>query len=89
LPEPVASGASIESGFGGSPRNAWNSAAALTWHSRSSAAGSESNRQVAPTRTSARPSFIRMVRIVNPVLMLPSKFTTPIAPAYQRRDDRS
>src|SRR4029079_9648340 len=43
LPEPVASGANADSGFGGSPRSAWNSAAALTWHSRSSAAGSESN----------------------------------------------
>src|SRR5947209_1616933 len=89
LPEPEASGAIADSGFGGSPRSAWNSAAALTWHSRSSAAGSESNRQVAPTRTSARPSFILMVRMVRPVLMLPSKFTAPIAPAYQRRDERS
>ncbi len=88
-PEPVASGANADSGFGASPRSAWNSAAALTWHSRSSAAGSESNRQVAPTRTSASPSFIRMVRMVSPVLMLPSKFTAPIAPAYQRRDERS
>ena len=27
--------------------------------------------------------------MVSPVLMLPSKFTAPIAPAYQRRDERS
>ena len=32
---------------------------------------------------------MRMVRMVSPVLMLPSKFTAPIAPAYQRRDERS
>ena len=89
LPEPVASGAVEDSGFGGSPRSAWNNAAALTWHSRSSAAGSESNRQVAPTRTSASPSFMRMVRMVRPVLIEPSKFTAPMAPAYQRRGERS
>src|SRR5260370_457713 len=41
LPLPVASGAKADSGFGGSPRKAWNSAAALTWHSRSSAGEAE------------------------------------------------
>jgi hypothetical protein len=89
LPEPEASGANDDSGFGASPRNAWNKAAALVWHSISSATGSESNNSVAPTRTSARPSFMRMVRMVMPVLRPPSKVTAPIAPAYQRRDERS
>ena len=32
---------------------------------------------------------MRMVRIVMPVLIPPSKVTAPIAPAYQRRDERS
>ena len=32
---------------------------------------------------------MRMVRMVSPVLMLPSKLTQPIAPAYQRRGERS
>ena len=32
---------------------------------------------------------MRMVRMVRPVLMPPSKLTAPIAPAYQRRDERS
>ena len=76
FPEPVASGATAESDFGASPRSAWNSAAALVWHSRSSSSGLLSNKQVAPTRTSARPSFMRMVRMVRPVLIEPSKPTT-------------
>mmetsp|Transcript_10319 Transcript_10319/g.24392 ORF Transcript_10319/g.24392 Transcript_10319/m.24392 type:complete len:203 (+) Transcript_10319:865-1473(+) len=76
-------------GAGVGRRIASSSALALSCVSASSAGGSESKSNVAPARTSAIPLWMRMVRRVRPVLMLPSKPSCPIAPPYQRRGVRS
>ena len=53
--------------------------------SASSSSGMQSKSSVAPARTSAMPSLMRMVRSVRPVFMSPLKCTMPIAPPYQAR----
>mmetsp|Transcript_34126 Transcript_34126/g.79995 ORF Transcript_34126/g.79995 Transcript_34126/m.79995 type:complete len:231 (-) Transcript_34126:1900-2592(-) len=60
-------------------------ALALRAVSASSASGSESKRSVAPARTCATPSMMRMVRSVSPVFMLPSNPRWPTAPPYHVR----
>ena len=66
-------------------RMAVMSAEAFSSVSASSSSGRLSCNRVAPARTSAMPSLLRMVRSVSPVFMLPLKPTMPTAPPYQAR----
>ena len=66
-------------------RMAESMADAFSSVSASSSSGMLSKSSVAPARTSAMPSLMRMVRRVRPVFMSPLKLTMPIAPPYQAR----